>query len=103
MWDLNNVNNIATIVFHNQSGCSTRKNEMMVWSTILDESTMEFIDRNLSGILYSRWRTVLISLKANFSIIISTLEFRIAESIVGLLNLSVEVITVGTKTVYFPR
>jgi hypothetical protein len=49
------------------------------------------------------WDPNNVNSNATIALTISALAFRIAESIVTLSNLPVEQVTVGTKTVYFPR
>jgi hypothetical protein len=106
LWDPNNINSNATIVLHNLGGCSMGKdvNDGVVDSlgrvykaggATLTETYPEFhiVD---GGIVPT-------ALGVNSSLTISALAFKIAESIVGFSNLPVEQVTVGAKTMYFPR
>lgn len=106
LWDPNDINSNATIVLHNLGGCSMGKdiNNGVVDSlgrvyrpsgATLTETYPEFhiVD---GGIVPT-------ALGVNSSLTISALAFRIAESIVGFSNLPVEQVTVGSKTMYFPR
>jgi cholesterol oxidase len=106
LWDPSNIDGNSTIVLHNLGGCSMGKdrNNGVVDSlgrvykgngTTLTEIYPEF--HIVDGAI------VPTAIGVNSSLTISALAFRIAESIVGFSNLPVERVTVGTKTMYFPR
>ena len=106
LWDPSDVNKSSTIVLHNLGGCPMGKdrdhgvvdNFGHVYKgngSTLTETYPEFYVVD-GGIVPS-------SLGVNSSLTISALAFRIAEDMVSLSNLPVESVTIGTKTIYFPR
>jgi choline dehydrogenase-like flavoprotein len=106
LWDPNNVNGSSTIVLHNLGGCTMGKDR--------DHGVVNSFGQMYKGSGASSTETypdlyvvdggiVPTSLGVNSSLTISALAFRIAENIVSLSNLPVEPVTVGTKTIYFPK
>ena len=112
LWDANNVNTSSTIVLHNLGGCSMGRDRdhgvVDSFGRVYKGNGATLTDYysdagGIANFYVVDGGIVPTSLGINSSLTISALAFRIAEKIVGSVNLPVEAVVNGTETIYFPK
>ena len=112
LWDANNVNTSSTIGIHNLGGCSMGRDRdhgvVDSFGRVYKGNGATLTDYysdagGIANFYVVDGGIVPTSLGINSSLTISALAFRIAEKIVGSVNLPVEAVVNGTETIYFPK